>query len=79
MRARKKSEKAKQFAYGIGDMARIAGQQGADGALLMKISDLMPEPTRNAGNQRRYDQASLERLMFIRHCRKLGFGLDGHP
>jgi DNA-binding transcriptional MerR regulator len=37
---------------------------------------LMPKPVRSEGNQRRYDQAHLERLAFIRHARELGFPVD---
>lgn len=34
---------------------------------------MMPEPSRTAGNQRRYDPEHVERLDFIQHCRELGF------
>ena len=37
---------------------------------------LMPEPGRSEGGQRRYDNAQLDRLSFIRHSRQLGFSLD---
>lgn len=37
---------------------------------------LIDHATRNAGNQRRYDQAGLDRLGFIKHARDLGFGLE---
>lgn len=37
---------------------------------------LMPEASRTAGNQRRYDSTHAERLAFIRHSRELGFPLD---
>ena len=37
---------------------------------------LMPEPERTAGGQRRYDEAALDRLAFIRHARQLGFSLE---
>lgn len=37
---------------------------------------LLPEPERTTGNQRRYAQAQVDRLRFIRHCRELGFPLD---
>lgn len=37
---------------------------------------LIPTPPRTAGNQRRYRQADVERLLFIRHARGLGFPLD---
>lgn len=49
---------------------------------------LIEEPGRTEGNQRRYGNADLERLSFIRHARDLGFDLDsirqllelaGHP
>lgn len=37
---------------------------------------LLPEAERTSGNQRRYDQAGLERLSFIRHARDLGFPIE---
>ena len=37
---------------------------------------LMPEPARTTGNQRVYEQRHLDRLVFIRHARDLGFTLD---
>ncbi|MCD9147351.1 MerR family transcriptional regulator [Pseudophaeobacter flagellatus] len=37
---------------------------------------LMPEPARSEGGQRRYDQAELDRLAFVRHGRQLGFSLE---
>lgn len=37
---------------------------------------LMPEPGRTEGGQRRYGDAELDRLAFIRHARQLGFALD---
>lgn len=37
---------------------------------------LMPDPGRTEGGQRRYGDAELDRLSFIRHARQLGFGLD---
>lgn len=37
---------------------------------------LMPEPGRTEGGQRRYSEAELDRLSFIRHSRQLGFSLD---
>ena len=36
---------------------------------------LMPAPNRSMGNQRRYSQAELDRLSFIKHARDLGFSL----
>ncbi len=37
---------------------------------------LMPEPGRTAGGQRRYGEAELDRLAFVRHARQLGFPLE---
>lgn len=37
---------------------------------------LIPEAPRNAGNQRRYGQAHIDRLRFIRHARELGFDME---
>jgi len=37
---------------------------------------LMPEPGRTPGGQRRYGEAELDRLGFIRHARQLGFSLE---
>ncbi|QEE36831.1 helix-turn-helix domain-containing protein [Octadecabacter sp. SW4] len=36
---------------------------------------LMPEPGRTQGGQRRYTDAEVDRLSFIRHARQLGFSL----
>lgn len=37
---------------------------------------LMPEPGRTEGGQRRYGDAELDRLSFVRHARQLGFSLS---
>ncbi|OAN79211.1 MerR family transcriptional regulator [Jannaschia sp. EhC01] len=37
---------------------------------------LLPEPERTDGGQRRYREADLDRLAFIRHARQLGFTLE---
>lgn len=37
---------------------------------------LLQQPVRSAGNQRIYDGKALERLIFIRHARDLGFPLE---
>ncbi len=61
--------------YGIGEMARLSGCK-VQTVRYYEETGLMPRARRNAGNQRRYDQTSLERLKFIRHCRNLGFSLE---
>jgi DNA-binding transcriptional MerR regulator len=37
---------------------------------------LMPAPLRSEGKQRRYGEAQVSRLAFIRHARDLGFEID---
>jgi DNA-binding transcriptional MerR regulator len=37
---------------------------------------LLPAPPRTEGNRRRYDEADVRRLAFIRHARELGFEVD---
>ncbi|WP_068318621.1 MerR family transcriptional regulator [Polycladidibacter hongkongensis] len=37
---------------------------------------LIAPPVRTAGNQRRYDTAVVERLLFLRHARELGLDLE---
>jgi Cd(II)/Pb(II)-responsive transcriptional regulator len=37
---------------------------------------LLPEPVRSSGNYRLYNDAHVERLQFIRHCRSLDMTLD---
>ncbi len=37
---------------------------------------LMPEPGRTQGGQRRYGDAEVDRLSFVRHARQLGFPLE---
>lgn len=38
--------------------------------------ELMPVPARTDGKQRRYGEAEVARLNFIRHSRELGFEID---
>ncbi|MCA1774025.1 MAG: helix-turn-helix domain-containing protein [Halomonas sp.] len=37
---------------------------------------LLPDASRNEGNQRRYSETTVQRLMFIRHARDFGFSVD---
>ncbi|MBV2141984.1 helix-turn-helix domain-containing protein [Falsochrobactrum sp. TDYN1] len=37
---------------------------------------LLPAPPRSEGNRRLYDKSDIERLLFIRHARDLGFEVD---
>ena len=59
----------------IGTLARRTGTKVQTIRYYEQIG-LMPEPGRTAGGQRRYDEADLDRLAFIRHARQLGFTLE---
>jgi len=59
----------------IGDLARAAECTVQIIRHYEKIG-LLPEPRRTNGNRRFYSKDQASRLQFIRHSRKLGFGLD---
>lgn len=59
----------------IGEISRRSGVKVPTIRYYEQIG-LLPEPERNAGNQRRYSRHALDRLTFIRHARDLGFGTD---
>ncbi|MDE2465225.1 MAG: helix-turn-helix domain-containing protein [Alphaproteobacteria bacterium] len=59
----------------IGTLARRTGTKVQTIRYYEQIG-LMPEPGRTEGGQRRYGDADLDRLAFIRHSRQLGFPLD---
>lgn len=61
--------------YAIGDLARVAGTK-VQTIRYYEQQALLRPPARTHGNQRRYAQADLDRLKFIRHARELGFALD---
>ncbi|MCI5109971.1 MAG: helix-turn-helix domain-containing protein [Marivita sp.] len=59
----------------IGNLARKTGTKVQTIRYYEQIG-LMPEPGRTDGGQRRYGNAELDRLAFIRHARQLGFSLE---
>jgi Cu(I)-responsive transcriptional regulator len=59
----------------IGSLAKKTGAKVQTIRYYEQIG-LMPEPGRTEGGQRRYGDAELDRLAFIRHARQLGFGLE---
>mgnify|MGYP003112035728 FL=1 len=59
----------------IGTLARRTGTKVQTIRYYEQIG-LMPEPGRTAGGQRRYGEADLDRLAFVRHARQLGFTLE---
>lgn len=58
--------------YSIGELSEATKTKVATIRYYEKIG-LMAPPSRTAGNQRRYSQAQLQRLIFIRHARDFGF------
>ncbi len=59
----------------IGELSRKTGTKVPTIRYYEKI-DLLEEPERSDGGQRRYDGSAVKRLTFIRHARDMGFGLD---
>lgn len=61
--------------FSIGELARRAGY-AVQTVRYYEETGLMPEPPRTEGGQRRYGNAHLKRLLFIRHARDLGFEME---
>lgn len=61
--------------FSIGQMSRRTGVKIPTIRYYEGEGLIAPEG-RSAGNQRRYDQAGLDRLTFIKHARDLGLGLE---
>ncbi len=61
---------------GIGALARRTGCK-VETVRYYEHIGVLPPPPRSPGGQRRYGEAHLKRLNFIRRARELGFTLDG--
>ncbi len=61
--------------YSIGQLAKIAATK-VQTIRYYEQKNLLDEPVRTEGGQRRYYKAALDRLKFIRHGREMGFSLD---
>lgn len=59
----------------IGELAARTGCQ-VETIRFYEKEGLLPVPPRSAANYRLYDDAHIERLTFIRHCRSLDMTLD---
>ncbi|MDR1776941.1 MAG: Cd(II)/Pb(II)-responsive transcriptional regulator [Desulfovibrio sp.] len=59
----------------IGELAKISGCQVVTIRYYEK-EGLLPEPERSGSNYRLYGDGAVERLRFIRHCRRLGIRLS---
>lgn len=62
-------------AFTIGRLAAASGCKIQTIRYYEQIGLLPPAP-RSAGNHRLYGQRALDRLLFVRHARELGFSLD---
>lgn len=61
--------------FSIGDLSKRTGVK-VPTIRYYETMGLIEAASRSEGNQRRYVQAQLERLSFIRHARELGFTLE---
>lgn len=59
----------------IGELASRTGCQ-VETIRYYEREELLPEPARSEGNYRLYNDAHVDRLTFIRHCRSLDMALD---
>ncbi len=61
--------------YSIGQLSQRTGVKVPTIRYYEQIG-IIDEPGRSAGNQRRYGDADLDRLTFVRHARDLGLPLE---
>ncbi|MBY6056502.1 MerR family transcriptional regulator [Leisingera daeponensis] len=61
--------------FSIGQLSKATGVKVPTIRYYEEIG-LLPQPGRNAGNQRRYGQDGMDALGFIKHARDLGFSLE---
>lgn len=61
--------------FSIGQLSKSTGVKVPTIRYYEEIG-LLPQPGRNAGNQRRYGQEGMDALGFIKHARDLGFSLE---
>ena len=59
----------------IGELAKRTGAT-VETIRYYEKEQLLPEPSRSSGNYRLYNEAHIERLQFILHCRTLDMTLD---
>lgn len=61
--------------FSIGKLAEASGSKVETIRYYEQIG-LLPEPERNAGNQRRYTARHYDRLVFVLHARDLGLSIE---
>lgn len=59
----------------IGELAKRTGCS-VETLRFYEQKGLLEKPPRNGANYRSYDEASVNHIQFIRHCRSLDIGLD---
>ena len=59
----------------IGELSRRTGVK-VPTIRYYELVALMPSPSRSEGQQRRYGEAEVSRLTFVRHARELGFEIE---
>lgn len=67
--------RADMAVYSIGQIAKKTACKISTIRYYEEI-EILAKAKRSEGNQRRYNENHLQRLIFIRHCRALGFSLD---
>lgn len=73
--AAERREKTPRIDMKIGLLAQLTGTQ-IDTIRYYEREGLLPVAARTQGNYRIYDEAHVERLSFVRHCRSLDMTLD---
>ncbi len=61
-------------AFTIGEVAKAAGV-GVETVRFYERKGLIPDPSRRPSGYRAYPEAVVERIVFIRHAKELGFSL----
>jgi MerR family transcriptional regulator, mercuric resistance operon regulatory protein len=59
----------------IGNVAKLTGVK-IETIRYYEKAGILDSPTRGANGYRLYTKAQIERLMFVKRCRELGFSLD---
>ena len=65
---------SKKTGLSRGILAKLSGVNSETIRYYEKI-ELMPDPVRSEGGHRVYNETHLQRILFIRRCRELGFSL----
>jgi len=75
MQAQRSNERATMNSKAIGEVSRTSGVNIETIRYYERIG-LLPRPTRTSARHRRYDASDLQRLIFVKRARELGFSID---